>query len=163
MKYAEVPLSDSALRISGHSDGLVVGIDSPFLIEIKSVGAGTIRQEASELLAANNGDLNKAWRDIRRPFPSHIRQGQLYLELIRRMSESGNYPEELPTEIVFIYELKADQSYKEFVVQANSSVIDEYLDKAAAVVHAVSVGEIPDCSVNPGEGCKMCLQFEEEK
>jgi hypothetical protein len=157
-------LVDNSLRIAGHADGWVVGLGDPFLIEIKSIGTGTIRMEQPALLSSNDGDLSKAWRDIRRPFPSHLRQGQFYLELLRRMKESGNYfqDQEIPTEIVFLYELKADQSYKEFVVKADAVVVKDSLDTAYDVVHAVSVGQPPKCPNNPDKGCKACAQFQEE-
>jgi len=164
LRYREVPLVDNSLRIAGHADGWVVGLGDPFLIEIKSIGTGTIRMEQPALLSSNDGDLSKAWRDIRRPFPSHLRQGQFYLELLRRMKESGNYfqDQEIPTEIVFLYELKADQSYKEFVVKADAVVVKDSLDTAYDVVHAVSVGQPPKCPNNPDKGCKACAQFQEE-
>ena len=161
LKYKEVPLFDDELRISGHADGWVIGLGEPFIIEIKSIGAGTIRMEQPALLANNDGDLSKAWRDIRRPFPTHLRQGQLYLEVIRRMKVAGHFPNiDIPQECVFIYELKADQSYKEFVVSADQEIISDCLDTAFEIVHAVRVGQVPDCTVR---NCKSCAQFKESE
>ena len=162
LKYQEVPLFNHALNIVGHADGWVTDMGRPFLIEIKTIGVGTIRMEQPALLAANDGDLNKAWRDIRRPFPTHLRQGQMYLELVRRMGDAGEFAGmELPTEIVYVYELKADQSYKEFVVQANSYIIEDCLDMAFDVNRAISEGAPPACNVSgdPLQGCKACLPF----
>lgn len=159
--YREVPLTDPDLMIAGHSDGWVRGLGDEFLIEIKSIGTGTIRMEQPALLSNNENDLSKAWRDIRRPFPSHLRQGQLYLELVRRMAKRGEV-DSYPTEIVFLYELKADQSYKEFSVKADSEVIKDCLDMAYDIARAVEVSQAPPCNINLQSGCKHCTPYAEE-
>ena len=41
--YREVPLNYEPLHIAGHSDGLLVGLGDPLMLEIKSIGAGTLR------------------------------------------------------------------------------------------------------------------------
>lgn len=157
LKYAEVPLSDPSLMIEGHSDGWVKGLGDDFLIEIKTIGPGTIRMEEPMLLSYN--DLAGAWKDIRRPFSTHIRQGQLYLEIARRMQERGVI-DTAPSEIVFIYELKMDQSYKEFVISADPSYVEVCLADAAEIVTAVRSGaEAPECSKNPDTGCKYCQPY----
>lgn len=159
LKYREVPLVDADLNIAGHSDGWVKGLGDDFLIEIKSVGAGTIRMEQPSLLR-DGADLHTAWRDIRRPFPTHVRQGQLYLELARRMAAAG-LVETYPQEIVFLYELKADQSYKEFVVRADPVVVKDMLDTAYDITHAVRISQPPVCNINVQSGCKACNKYEE--
>ncbi len=65
-EYLEVPLKDEALRIHGHADGWIKGIGNDCLIEIKSIGAGTLRFEAPDLLLDANNDLTKAWKGIRK-------------------------------------------------------------------------------------------------
>ena len=159
LRYHEVPLVNESLNISGHADGWVTGHGNPFLIEIKTIGVGTIRMEQPALLAANDNDLNKAWRDIRRPFPTHIRQGQLYLELLRRMGVDGMFEGmQVPTEMVYLYELKADQAYKEFVVQADPTIIEQCLDMAFEVMKAVDTGVPPACTVTSDDmGCSSCM------
>lgn len=154
-RYREVPLHDDALRISGHSDGWVKGLGDDFLIEIKSIGPGTIRVENPSLF--RSGDLFSAWKEIRRPFPTHIRQGQLYLALAHRMADRGEL-ESAPGEIVFLYELKADQSTKEFVVTYDPLLSKDALDDAYDVVRAVEMATPPDCRFG---GCKNCQPFEE--
>lgn len=150
-RYLEVPLHDRGLRIEGHSDGWVKNKDgSEFLIEIKSIGPGTIRVEQPELY--RGGDLFDAWKQVRRPFPSHLRQGQLYLALINRMAERGEI-ESAPKEIVFIYELKADQSMKEFVVSYSPDISKDALDDAFDIVRAVEKGDPPECRI---EKCSAC-------
>lgn len=155
-EYREVPLKDDELRISGHSDGWVKGMGDDFLIEIKSIGPGTIRMEQPSLFK-DGGDLFSAWRDLREPFPTHVRQGQLYLALAHRMVENGLLSS-APNEIVFIYELKADQSYKEFPFQFDPFLSKNALDDAREVIAAVNAGEPPECVYG---GCKRCKPFEE--
>jgi hypothetical protein len=157
--YKEVNLYDDSLMISGHADGWVKDEQGEVLIEIKSVGIGTIRMENPALLASH-ATLDDAWSNIRHPFPTHIRQGQLYLELIRRMKEEGIY-ETVPNEIVFIYEKKSDQSYKEFTVRANPSTVKPMLDMAFDIQRAVRVTKVaPACTVDPVNGCKACRAHE---
>ena len=150
MEYAEVSLVDDSLRIAGHTDGWIQGIGDDCLIEIKSIGAGTLRFEAPELLYDANGDLTKAWKSIRRPFRSHLLQGQMYLELAKRM-----YGTDAPEEIVFLYELKADQDYKEFTVKADYEIVSKIFFYVEKLIKAVEQGNMPDCNVSI-EGCKSC-------
>lgn len=150
MEYREVSLRDESLRIAGHTDGWVKGVGNDCLIEIKSIGEGTLRFEAPDLLRDADNDLKKAWRNIRRPFRGHLLQGQMYLELAHRM-----YGDEAPKEIVFLYELKADQDYKEFTVKADYEIVSRIFFNAEKVIKAVEKGQMPDCNVSP-EGCKQC-------
>ncbi|CAB4128398.1 hypothetical protein UFOVP223_133 [uncultured Caudovirales phage] len=154
MEYREVTLRDDALRIAGHTDGWIKGIGDDTLIEIKSIGPGTIRAESPSLMSEADGDFMKAWSNIRRPFGTHILQGQVYLELMQRMGHDVN-------EIVFLYELKADQSYKEFAVKRNFELVEHVFDKAAAVVAAVEAKVAPECTNNPGGTCKQCAPYSE--
>lgn len=150
LEYKEVSLVDNSLRIAGHTDGWIKGVGEDCLIEIKSIGAGTLRYEAPELLYEADGDVTKAWKNIRRPFRSHLLQGQMYLELVKRM-----YGDEAPNEIVFIYELKADQDYKEFTVKADYEIVSRVFFAAEKLIKSVEQGTMPDCNVSP-EGCKSC-------
>jgi hypothetical protein len=154
--YKEVPLVFPELMIAGHADGWIKGIGDDCLIEIKSIGAGTLRFEAPELLAKADGDLTKAWRSIRRPFRTHILQGQMYLELAKRI-----FGEDAPKEIVFIYELKADQDYREFTIKADYEFVEPIFEKAQLVVDAFKAGTPIECSNNAALGCKQCNQFGE--
>jgi hypothetical protein len=148
--YDEVALIDNSLRIAGHTDGWVKGLGDDFLIEIKSIGEGTFRFEAPDLLRDADHDLKKAWRNIRRPFRGHLLQGQMYLELARRM-----YGEDAPKEIVFLYELKMDQDYKEFTVKADYDMVERVFYKAQQINDAVNANVMPKCNVDPS-GCKQC-------
>lgn len=152
--YDEVTLHDDALRIKGHTDGWIKGLGDDCLIEIKSIGPGTIRSAAPQLFVEDS-DVMKAWNNIRRPFPDHIMQGQVYLELMQRMGNDIN-------EIVFIYELKADQSYKEFSVKRDFELVRHIFDKADTIVAAVEAKIAPDCNNNPGGTCKQCAPYKED-
>lgn len=155
LKYDEVKMIDESLRIAGHTDGWVKGLGEDFLIEIKSIGEGTLRFEAPDLLYDADGDLVKAWKNIRRPFRGHLLQGQMYLELSRRM-----FGEAAPKEIVFLYELKANQDYKEFTVKADYEVVDRIFFQAEKIIKAVEADIMPKCNVND-DGCKQCNQIED--
>lgn len=160
-EYREVPLSSPKHRISGHSDGWVKGLGEDFLIEIKSVGPGTIRMEMPALF--NGGaDLDAAWKNIRQPFRSHILQGQVYLHLTHLMVEEGTL-ESAPDEIVFLYELKSNQDYKEFSVAYNPEYVKEIFDNALDVVWAVENNRPPVCSIDATKGCKRCEPFKGDK
>lgn len=155
--YEEVPVFDTALRIEGKADGWIKGIGDDTLIEVKTIGPGTYRFEAPELLRGGR-DLFSAWKDTRRPFPSHLRQAQLYLELLHRMEASGAV-ESAPNEAVFIYELKADQSVKEFTVRYDPEISAPALEEARKIVDAVNSETVPDCIKDEGP-CKQCEPYE---
>lgn len=159
--YNEVPLWSNKHKIAGHSDGWVKNLGADYLIEIKSIGAGTLRFEAPALLAQADGDLEKAWRNIRQPFRTHQLQGQVYLHLTHLMVEDGEL-ESAPDEIVFIYELKSNQDYKEFSVKYNPEFTKDIFDKALDVSWAVDNKRPPVCSIDSVKGCKRCEPFRGE-
>lgn len=143
--YREVPLRAEQYLISGHADGAIPRLNA--LIEIKSVGVGTARIEAPEVYQANSDgqkiDLQNLWKAIKEPFPSHIRQGQLYLALSNIM--------ELPyTQIIFIYESKFNQGVQEFVVKYDPEYCNEMFAQAAIIKNALE-GIMPN-----GEDCIVC-------
>jgi hypothetical protein len=65
-------------------------------------------------------------------------------------------------EIVFLYELKADQSYKEFKVKADFEIVEHVFEGAAKVVKAVNDKVPLDCTNNPGGTCKQCDPYKED-
>lgn len=137
IKYKEVPLdAKDKFLISGHADGAIWDDDA--LIEIKSVGIGTLRFEAPKILldhthkigTRNVVDLEGIWKDIKRPFPAHLRQGNLYLALAKELG--------LPFDkMIFIYESKAHQAYKEMTVKYSARIAEPLLDLALDVKYAV--------------------------
>lgn len=165
LEYREVPLRNDEYFLIGHADGdldIGDGEDDP-LLEVKSVGLGTVRVENPALfynhthaVTLPNGkektitDLEGLWADIKRPFPSHVRQGMLYLFLMGR------------ERMVFIYESKWHQQTKEFVIQLMPSVVKPILDGALDVKHALDTGHPP---ARPGWAaknhttCEKCPHF----
>jgi hypothetical protein len=139
--------------ISGHADGAVPDINA--LIEIKSVGTGTVRIEAPDIYTKNTDgsyiDLQGLWKDIKEPFPSHIRQGQLYLALCKL--------NKIPfDQIIFIYEAKFNQGVKEFPVKYDPEVSKGILRSCSDIVSALDLnGPIPECP--NGTSCKDCEQY----
>lgn len=154
--YREVPLKAKQYLISGHADGAIPDLNS--LIEIKSVGAGTVRIEAPDIYEKNSDgqyiNLQNLWKDITVPFPAHIRQGQLYLALCRLAG--------LPyDQIIFIYEAKFNQGVKEFAVKYDPKIGDELLLIAREIVNALDAnGPIPQC---PTGTCKDCENYGTQK
>lgn len=150
-RYREVPVHDWSRLISGKGDGLIVGLGDRAWLELKSVGPGTIRKEAPFLFRSDENEKD-AWNNVRKPFPGHLRQTLLYLYLA-----SKTYDFDVQ-EGVLIYEWKADQSIKEFVVQRDDELILPYLAKADLVVDAVEAEKAPDCNVKEG-GCSACKPY----
>ena len=145
----------------GHADGWIKGLGDDCLIEIKSIGTGTIRMEMPALMAQYNNDIDLVWKNLRTPLRPHQLQGQIYLHLCHLMVEEGVL-EEAPNEIVFLYELKANQEYKEFVVKYNPEYTAELFAKAEEVTAAYNSGVAPICNINK-EGCKRCGPYKESE
>ena len=153
--YKEVSLVYEPLKISGHSDGWLVGFGDPLLLEIKSLGVGTIRWEAPELLVEHDGDFEKVWNALTAPLYSHQRQAQLYMKLMELIGM-----EDAPQEAVIIYESKLNQEVKEFIIPKSDFGITELLDAAQMIVDAVDAKKPPICNLKGIDGCKQCKEFE---
>lgn len=151
MKYKEVPLSYEPLRISGHADGWLKGFGNDLLLEIKSVGEGTIRWEDPMFYEAHDGDIKKMWKALNAPFHTHINQVQIYMHLMELMGL-----EDAPQEAVFIYESKATQEVKEFVVPKNDFGVAPLFEAAEMIVAALDKGTPPPCNIDPVAGCYKC-------
>jgi hypothetical protein len=151
-----VPLFYAPLRISGHSDGWLVNLGEPLMLEIKSVGMGTIRWEAPEMLAEHDGDFDKIWRALKAPFMKHITQVQIYMKLAELL-ELENHPQEA----VIIYENKATQEIKEFVIPKSDFGIEHLFEAAKLIVDAVDNKTPLSCNISP-TGCSKCKGYENE-
>jgi hypothetical protein len=152
LKYREIPIVDTDYMVAGHADGAV----NDMLIEIKSIGVQSVRFEAPQLYdmyveeQLTNDEL---WFRINRPFAAHIRQGMLYLHFIREMYG------ETWDKILFLYEWKANQDAKEFVIKYNRDLIDKSLVAMHTVVTAVHTNTPPDrpaWATYDHRTCKSC-------
>lgn len=154
LRYNEVPLRRNTMMVEGHADGAVHDLDDwSGLIEVKSIGIQTLRFEAPRLYNRyqdGNETLESVWWKINRPFPSHVKQGQLYLWLSWPRYE----------QIVFIYEAKWNQEVKEFVVSYNKDILAPILETAKEVSQCIRVGMVPDRPIwadhHEGKVCKSC-------
>ncbi|MEU1816055.1 hypothetical protein ABZ543_12790 [Streptomyces roseifaciens] len=161
--YAEVPLNASTLRISGKSDGYCP--HDGCLIEIKTMGLGSLRYEQPGFLARyevetpEHGtliDLMRLWKDFRRPLPSAVRQTQLYMYLARHF-------EDLPVDrTVFFYDFKPTQDTKSYVVLYDESISDPVIEAAEAITDCLATDTPPFCNFNGRAGCEACTQYHEE-
>jgi len=152
-KYREIPLDYPELRIAGHADGLLLDFGDPLMLEIKSIGAGTLRYEAAELFKENNYDFDKTWKQIDKPFMKHITQVQIYMKLAELLKL-----EYTPQEAVLIYESKATQDVKEFIVPKSDFSIAHIFEAAEKIVDAVEARIPLECNIAKG-GCSRCKGY----
>lgn len=155
--YKEVSLMYDTLRISGHADGILLGLGAPLLLEIKSIGAGTFRFEAPELTYEHNGELEAMWKALKAPFMSHIMQAQMYMKLAELINL-----EHQPQEALFLYENKGSQEPKEFVVQKSDFGLTPILQACADINLRIDAKSPPACNINGDAGCYKCAPYKEE-
>jgi hypothetical protein len=152
--YAEVPLDYKPLRIVGHADGWIKGMGNPLMLEIKSIGDGTLRWECPELYAENNYDFNKTWNSITTPFMKHVQQVQIYMKLAELIGYE-NYPKEA----VIIYEAKPNQKHKEFVIPKSDFGVKHIFEAAQKIMNCLKQGVPPYCNVK-SNGCERCKSYD---
>lgn len=156
--YAEIPLSyEPTWKVAGHADG--IDIETRSLIEIKSVGVGTIRIDAPALLRNNavkqDGktvyDYDGIWKGLRRPFPAHVRQANIYLWMAQQMG--------LPADqAVFIYEFKANQQVKEFLIPYSDKIMEPIRDTLKDLDYAIDSNHPPSRPAFTGIDKKICIE-----
>jgi hypothetical protein len=149
----EIPLEYGL--VSGHADG---GMDD-WLLEIKSVGLGSIRVDAPEFLAryqdGNKTDLTALWKGLERPLKSHLKQGDVYLWLANQLG--------LPFDkIVYLYEFKANQLVKEFTIPYNEERVQPLIDKVYMIQDALKLGMDVPCNISM-QGCDKCRAVKPRK
>ena len=149
--YQEVPLYDEDHHVIGHADGHVNLNGEDYLIEIKSVGIGTFRYENFPLFkkyADREITADQMWNDVTRPFLSHLKQGTLYMHCtgIKKM--------------IFLYEWKASQDIKEFVVSYKPEVVSDILSTCRTGLAYMGRGALPPRPVwvdnKDHSACKYC-------
>ena len=151
-EYKEVALGNDKLMIHGHEDGAMV--PGGYLVECKTIGLGTVRFDAPNLVKRYYHpelqlyDTEGIWRDLKRPFTTHVRQTNVYLWLAQEMGYDFDTA-------VLLYEYKPNQQTKEFPVKLSAEVIEPLLTKAQSVVYALESKTPPPC-----EGCKYCKAYE---
>jgi rubrerythrin len=160
LNYVEVNLNgEDKWLIAGHEDGAINDLNA--LIEIKSIGQGTLRLEDPGLLRDHHletvdgkkvYDLDGIWKGLKRPLPGHVRQTAIYLALAKEMG--------LPFDrVIFIYEYKSNQLTKEFSVKYNPRIAEPLLDQALDIKYALSKGKIvsrPPQFNKEKNPCKTC-------
>ena len=154
--YRELPMRRNQYLIEGHADGAVHADWLRALIEIKSIGINSFRFDAPRLWNRyqDGESADDLWFSIKRPFATHVRQGQLYLWLSWPAYE----------QIVFIYESKFNQQTKEFVVGYNKNLIAPLLEVAREVSQGVRAGIEPDRPLwAEGPDGKVCTSCEYRK
>jgi hypothetical protein len=93
-------------------------------------------------------DLAGMWRNLKRPFMSHIRQLQLYLHCTGL--EEG----------FVLYEWKVNQGPKEFPVPYHYPVVEPMLELCHDIQYALQRDKPPRCNQDPMEGCARCRAYE---
>lgn len=161
IRYREVPLSAPHYLLAGQADGDVLTDDGSTLIEVKTVGEGTLRYDAPKVIEKyqythidEEGKKHSAvdwpslWRGIHRPFGSHLRQGMLYCFMADRK------------EIVFIYDPKFITAYpKEFEVKFRRDLIEDVLDQCLVIKRALDKERAPKRPLwaDKSTTCKKCV------
>lgn len=157
MKYREVPVENKELMITGHADGWLKGFGDDLMLEIKSVGVGTLLWLDKPGFMEAEQDFEKYWKNLRTPFESHISQVQLYMKVLE-LSGIENSPQEA----VIIYEAKPTQEVKEFVIKKDDWGINHIIDAARMIVKCIEAKTPPDCNVGGAHKCKQCQGFNNE-
>jgi hypothetical protein len=148
LRYGEVPLSNTEYGIAGQADGDVEGHG---LVEVKTIGPGTVRVEAPNLLEQYTNDVGVnwegLWRSIKQPFASHRRQGYIYDFLAGR------------DQMTFIYDPKFITAHpKEFVVKFRQEFIEDILDDCLQVQSALEKGRPPKRPMWAEESHQSCAK-----
>jgi CRISPR/Cas system-associated exonuclease Cas4 (RecB family) len=150
LEAAEVPLKDDEHHIIGHADGIISDKNGRAVLEIKSLGVGTIRMEDYGLFAPYGKKeitIDELWASIKQPFSSHVRQTQIYMHCLGIHNA------------VILYEWKATQDVKEFSIQFQPDIVDSILASCHTVVRALeeqTPPERPSWLSQEHRVCKSC-------
>ncbi len=152
--YREVPISNPEFHLIGHTDGIHQS-DGIRNLEVKSVGIRTIEIEIPGVYLRwkeSGADLPALWTSIKIPFPSHQRQVQIYMDTLRAMGFEID-------ETQFIYEFKATQDLKGFIVKYNERAARKMTDVAVLVLQHREDGtdmDRPEWAHAKHSSCKEC-------
>lgn len=151
IEYKEVAIELPKYKMIGHADGVWIDDEGKAVVEIKSVGLGTLRWEAPKLYEAyaeGKLSLDELWKRIRRPLTSHRRQVNLYMHAL------GIH------DAVVIYEWKPDQDVKSFEVKYSEELATPILDGITEVMNAIEDDfppeRHPDATSKSCDVCRFC-------
>jgi CRISPR/Cas system-associated exonuclease Cas4 (RecB family) len=150
--YREVPLEDPVRKIAGHSDGLIFPAGKNYLVEIKSVGPGTIRKLVLAPEDTTDEHLSTQFGRISHMLGDHYRQLQIYM----RLTQSTSRPVKRG---LGLYENKADQQIKEFAVEYDERSTEDLFAMAADISWSIDKGRDVLCNQKVG-GCAQCSRYE---
>lgn len=155
LEQAEVPVYDEEHRILGHADGIINDKHGRAVLEIKSIGAGTVRFEDYEKFipySKKEISFDDLWKNINYPFDSHVRQTQLYMHCL------GIH------DAVILYEWKATQAVKEFSIKYEPRWVQDVLSSCHSVVRALEANKPPDRPFWLSQDHRVCKScpFKEE-
>lgn len=161
LRYRELRLSAPDLMVSGRCDGYLPADNC--LIEIKTLGLGSLRYENPDFVARYEEttprgtviDLDRLWKDIRRPLGSAVKQGILYLYLARE------YVGLDVDRCLFLYDFKATQETKAFTVVYDQARAERILATIRQMGNFVKARQLPDCAVSNTAGCRDCKPYME--
>lgn len=155
--YKEVTLEDPVYPLVGHADGAVTDLN--VFLEFKGIGMGTVRIDEPEIFKRHQikvdgktiPDINGMWKAINRPFRSHLLQANLYGWMGKRLG--------MPFDrMVFIYEFKANQDTKEFVIPFSQRLIKPLIDQLEFISESAKSGQAPDRPVLYSKDAKPCSE-----
>lgn len=160
IRYREIPLSAPDLRLYGRSDGYVP--QDRCLIEVKTMGLGGLRYENPGFVARYEEqtphgvvvDLDRLWKDFRRPLASALRQGAIYMHLAREYADLDVQC------MVFIYDFKATQDSKFFTVAYDPDLAARLMATVKRLSDCLTARTVPDCAVST-RGCRDCQPYME--
>jgi rubrerythrin len=149
LEYREVPIYNDLYHVIGHADGIWEDKEGRAVVELKSVGLGTIRWDAPALYEKyEDGEitLDELWKRIKRPLTVHRRQVSLYMYFLGI------------SQAIVIYEWKPTQEVKEFHLKLDMDVVQPMLDKAKDLLSHVEDGTVPPRPDNARKSglCKYC-------
>lgn len=147
IRYKEVPIQNEEFHLLGHADGIISDANGRAVLEVKSVGIGTLRFEAPELFqkfSKEGMSLDSLWKEIRTPFVSHLRQVNLYMYCLG--IHDG----------VVLYEWKPTQEVKEFSIKFQPELVSGILAGCSTVKSALESNTIPMRPMTASLDATMC-------
>jgi CRISPR/Cas system-associated exonuclease Cas4 (RecB family) len=150
VKQSELPIFNEEYHIMGTADGLIEDANGQAILEIKSVGTGTVRYENMDLYKQYESKEitdSELFKRIRQPFITHLRQLNIYMHV------TGIHHG------IILYEWKATQECKEFEVRYQPALIQHILAAASLVKQHLQNGTLidrPEWAEKNHKTCKQC-------